>query len=210
MQNRFRQLHQKRDYYAILEIDPTTPDNQVEELAKKNFKKLALKYHPDRNPEDKEGVIFKALSEAKDVLTDSTKRAAYKADLNPASASKGQSIPRQTSYAPRARPQPGWTPFNDSPKQASTQRQYPSVRVQRPQFAPFFFIQPRPRPIIQDDILQALLTVIIMDALMRAAQQHAAQQAFLVVLMGMQRNAHHCRAHGFQEQDIPQQRVRVR
>ncbi len=64
----------KRDYYAVLEVsrEATTED------LKKSFRKLAMKYHPDRNPGDKQAEAqFKEINEAYDVLKDDQKRAAY-------------------------------------------------------------------------------------------------------------------------------------
>ena len=64
----------KSDYYDILGVKR---DASAEEL-KKAYRKLALKYHPDRNPGDKEAEKkFKELNEAYEVLKDSNKRAAY-------------------------------------------------------------------------------------------------------------------------------------
>ena len=64
----------KQDYYATLEV---ARDASADAL-KKAYRKLAMKYHPDRNPGDKtaEG-RFKDLNEAYDVLKDDQKRAAY-------------------------------------------------------------------------------------------------------------------------------------
>jgi molecular chaperone DnaJ len=64
----------KRDYYATLEVARET---NAEDL-KKAYRKLAMKYHPDRNPGDKNAEArFKELNEAYDVLKDDQKRAAY-------------------------------------------------------------------------------------------------------------------------------------
>ncbi len=63
-----------KDYYAILGIGKTASADQI----KKRFRKLALKYHPDRNPGNKEAEDhFKAISEAYEVLSDPDKRAKY-------------------------------------------------------------------------------------------------------------------------------------
>lgn len=64
----------KEDYYKLLDIDrKATPDD-----IKKAYRKLAMKYHPDRNPGDKKAEQkFKDISEAYDVLKDEQKRAAY-------------------------------------------------------------------------------------------------------------------------------------
>ncbi|WP_104698027.1 MULTISPECIES: molecular chaperone DnaJ [unclassified Helicobacter] len=62
------------DYYEILEIQRTSD----KEVIKKAFRKMALKYHPDRNPDDKEAEeMFKRINEAYEVLSDDAKREIY-------------------------------------------------------------------------------------------------------------------------------------
>ena len=64
----------KRDYYEVLEVTRTTT---VEEI-KRSYRKLAVKHHPDKNPDDPHSEErFKELGEAYDVLMDADKRAAY-------------------------------------------------------------------------------------------------------------------------------------
>ena len=64
----------KQDYYATLGV---ARDASADDL-KKAYRKLAMQYHPDRNPGDKEAEAqFKEVSEAYDVLKDDQKRAAY-------------------------------------------------------------------------------------------------------------------------------------
>jgi len=64
----------KRDYYEVLEVERTV----TEEVVKRSYRKLAVKYHPDKNPGDQEAEDrFKELGEAYDVLMDPQKRAAY-------------------------------------------------------------------------------------------------------------------------------------
>lgn len=63
-----------RDYYEILGVPKTASDEEI----KKAYRKLAMKYHPDRNKDNKEAEEkFKELNEANDVLKDQQKRAAY-------------------------------------------------------------------------------------------------------------------------------------
>ncbi|SHK22844.1 molecular chaperone DnaJ [Marinobacter antarcticus] len=64
----------KRDYYDILGLSRDADEKEV----KRAYRKLAMKYHPDRNPEDKDAENkFKEASEAYEVLADQSKRAAY-------------------------------------------------------------------------------------------------------------------------------------
>lgn len=64
----------KRDYYEVLGVDKGASDADI----KKAYRKLAKKYHPDANPDNKEAEAkFKEAGEAYEVLSDSQKRAAY-------------------------------------------------------------------------------------------------------------------------------------
>lgn len=64
----------KRDYYEVLGIDKNASEDEI----KKAYRKLAIKYHPDRNPDSKEAEEkFKEAAEAYDVLHDPQKRQQY-------------------------------------------------------------------------------------------------------------------------------------
>jgi len=64
----------KRDYYEVLEVTRTVTSEEV----KKSYRRLAVKFHPDKNPGDPQAEErFKELGEAYDVLMDEQKRAAY-------------------------------------------------------------------------------------------------------------------------------------
>ena len=65
---------QKRDYYEVLGVSKSASDDEI----KKAYRKLAMKYHPDRNPGDKEAeAAFKEINEAYSVVSDPEKRAKY-------------------------------------------------------------------------------------------------------------------------------------
>jgi hypothetical protein len=67
-------MPEKRDYYEVLGV---SRDVSADDM-KKAYRKLAVKYHPDKNPGDKTAEDkFKEVGEAYDVLSDTDKRAAY-------------------------------------------------------------------------------------------------------------------------------------
>jgi molecular chaperone DnaJ len=64
----------KRDLYEVLGVNRDASEDEM----KKAYRKLAMKYHPDRNPDNKEAEEkFKEAKEAYEILTDANKRAAY-------------------------------------------------------------------------------------------------------------------------------------
>ena len=64
----------KRDFYEVLGVAKGTSDEDI----KKAYRKLAVKYHPDKNPGDKAAEEkFKELGEAYSILSDHQKKAAY-------------------------------------------------------------------------------------------------------------------------------------
>jgi molecular chaperone DnaJ len=65
---------EKRCYYEVLEVSRDASGTEI----KKSYRRLAMQYHPDKNPDDKEAEDkFKEIGEAYEILTDEQKRAAY-------------------------------------------------------------------------------------------------------------------------------------
>lgn len=80
----------KRDYYEILGVQQDASESDI----KKAYRRLAMKYHPDRNPDDEEALThFREAKEAFEVLSDQQKRAAYDrfghAGVDPSAAGGG-------------------------------------------------------------------------------------------------------------------------
>ena len=67
-------MDSKRDYYEVLGVEKNATADQI----KKAYRKLAIKYHPDENPGDKDAEEkFKEAAEAYEVLSNDEKRAKY-------------------------------------------------------------------------------------------------------------------------------------
>ena len=65
---------EKRDYYEVLGVDKSASEDEI----KRAYKKMARKYHPDLNPDNKEAEEkFKEVNEAYEVLSDADKKARY-------------------------------------------------------------------------------------------------------------------------------------
>src|SRR3546814_8257324 len=83
------------DYYELLEVDRGCDDGKL----KSAYRKLAMRYHPDKNPGCRESEArFKAINEAYDCLKDPQKRAAYDRFRSEEHTSELQSLMRH-SYA---------------------------------------------------------------------------------------------------------------
>ena len=71
-------MAEKKDYYQILGVDKNASADQI----KSAYRKLAMKYHPDRNQGNAEAAEkFKEINEANETLSDAQKRAAYDYEL---------------------------------------------------------------------------------------------------------------------------------
>ena len=65
---------EKRDYYEVLGVNKGASEDEI----KRAYKKMARKYHPDLNPDNKEAEEkFKEVNEAYEVLSDANKKARY-------------------------------------------------------------------------------------------------------------------------------------
>jgi molecular chaperone DnaJ len=71
----------KRDYYEVLGVNRDASEEEI----RKSYRKLAMKFHPDRNPDSKDcEEKFKEAKEAYEVLSEADKRRAYDSTATPA------------------------------------------------------------------------------------------------------------------------------
>jgi hypothetical protein len=89
-----------RTYYQVLQVDLDAEPEVIEAA----FKRLALKYHPDRSPEPDAPERMRQLIEARDVLSDAQKKRAYDASLGIVRKPPPPSAPPQPKRAPGLRP----------------------------------------------------------------------------------------------------------
>lgn len=101
------------DYYKVLQVDRSAKDDDL----KKAYRKLAMKWHPDKNPNNKKEAEakFKKISEAYDVLSDPQKRAVY--DQYGEEGLKGQ-VPPPGAGGFSAGHEGGTTTFRFNPRNA--------------------------------------------------------------------------------------------
>ena len=66
-----------QNHYDVLGLDQSANENEI----RKAYRSLSLKYHPDRNPSEEAGELFRKINEANEVLSDPDKRKQYDHDL---------------------------------------------------------------------------------------------------------------------------------
>ncbi|OJD38999.1 uncharacterized protein BKCO1_3000278 [Diplodia corticola] len=108
----------KRNYYADLEV---APDVDAEEI-RKQFRKLALKWHPDRNPGREAECVprFQAIQAAHEILGDPAERTRY--DLERRKRGGGPGVYTQRQPAPRGNPYQAHSHYPPPPRRTGPQR----------------------------------------------------------------------------------------
>ncbi|OQO10076.1 hypothetical protein B0A48_04432 [Cryoendolithus antarcticus] len=120
----------KHNYYADLELAPTATLEEV----KKQYRKLALSYHPDRNPGKVEECIpkFQAIQAAHEILGDAVQKTKYDTDRRKVSLYPGLSTNATGGGAPRGNPYAATSAYPPPPRrtQPNPSSPYPSTRPQ--------------------------------------------------------------------------------
>nr|OQO18246.1 hypothetical protein B0A51_16021 [Rachicladosporium sp. CCFEE 5018] len=120
----------KHNYYADLELAPTATLDEV----KKQYRKLALSYHPDRNPGKVEECIpkFQAIQAAHEILGDAVQKTKYDTDRRKVSLYPGLSTNATGGGAPRGNPYAATSAYPPPPRrtQPNPPSPYPSTRPQ--------------------------------------------------------------------------------
>ncbi|KAK6441507.1 hypothetical protein LTR95_002264 [Oleoguttula sp. CCFEE 5521] len=120
----------KHNYYADLELAPTATLEEV----KKQYRKLALSYHPDRNPGKVEEYIpkFQAIQAAHEILGDAVQKTKYDTDRRKVSLYPGLSTNATGGGAPRGNPYAATSAYPPPPRrtQPNPSSPYPSTRPQ--------------------------------------------------------------------------------
>ncbi|KAJ5407345.1 hypothetical protein N7465_008629 [Penicillium sp. CMV-2018d] len=117
----------RKDYYADLGLQPSAEAEDI----KKQFRKLALKYHPDRNPgrEVEFNAKFQAIQAANEILSDPSQRLKYDTDRLRAGYGKCYGPPRTNT---QRKTQPPTYPPRPAPTSASTNSQYTKATPNTP------------------------------------------------------------------------------
>lgn len=73
MDNDIKTMLKEEDLYKLLGVDRDVEDAQIQKI----YKKLALRYHPDKNGSEEAKEVFRKIKRAKDVLLDHSRRSLY-------------------------------------------------------------------------------------------------------------------------------------